>query len=69
MKAAKSKTMSKLKQYKIKDKDLAEMLGLSDASFRNSTAKEKYREFAEQIILKVENSVIDFLKPSEPSKE
>lgn len=55
--------MSKLKQHKIKDKDLAKWLGLSDASFRNSTAKEKYREFACKVIEKVESNVVDFLKP------
>lgn len=54
---------NKLKQHKIKDQDLAEWLGLSHASFRNSTAKEKYREFACKVIERVENNVVDFLKP------
>ena len=55
--------MSKLKQHKIKDKDLAEWLGLDYASFRNSTAKEKYRDFACKVIDRVENNMVDFLKP------
>ena len=62
--------MNKLKQHKIKDKDLAKWLSLSDASFRNSTAKEKYRQFACRVIEKVENNVVNFLKPPiTPSKE